>query len=147
MRFKWMLCAALGASSILAYAGEPKAYQTGELLEMNSVQCGAAEKGIDNSTGQVRDTDVRSKEAQLGVCQEYVLTTERVVYRIHSVDEKNSLLLPVGDRVQFRIQKNKLLVRVVNLSNKELEYEVVSITPRTENSNADAIPLRLNHLQ
>ena len=146
MRLKWMLCAALGASSILAYAKNPKAYQTGELLEMNTVQCRAAEKGSD-SADQVLYQNAETNDKQQGLCQEYVLTTERVVYRIDSIDGKNTLLLPVGQRAQFRIQKNKMLVRVADLSNKELEYEVVSITPRTENSSADAIPLRLNHLQ
>jgi hypothetical protein len=34
-----------------------------------------------------------------------------------------------------------------NLNNKEREYVVVSMTPRSDSTAADATPSRLNHLQ
>jgi hypothetical protein len=80
------------------------------------------------------------------LCQEYVVQTDQVVYRIRPRDDKHPVLLPVGQNAQFRLEKNKMLLRVEGLDGKEREYVVVSIKPRGD-STADASPARLNHLQ
>jgi hypothetical protein len=67
-------------------------------------------------------------------------------YRIRPRDAKHPVLLPVGERAQFRLDKDKMLLRVEDLDSKEREYIVVSMTPRGD-STADASPARLNHLQ
>jgi hypothetical protein len=133
MRSKWMLCAVLAVASI-AYAKDPKAYQSGKLVQMDSVQCGTAEK------------DGKSKKTQDLLCQEYVVESDRVNYRIRPRDEKHPALLPVGERAEFRLEKDKMVLRMED-SNKEHEYTVVSMTPRTDSSAADATPARVNHLQ
>ncbi|HKI00253.1 MAG TPA: hypothetical protein VJ999_14215 [Candidatus Sulfotelmatobacter sp.] len=134
MRSKGMLCAVvvLGLASA-GYAKEPKAYQSGKLLQMDSVQCGTAENG--------------KKKTQELLCQEYVVQAERVIYRIRPRDEKHPVLLPVGGQAQFRLEKDKMLLRVQDLDDKEREFVVVSMTPRSDASTADATPARLNHLQ
>ena len=40
------------------------------------------------------------------------------------------VLLPVGQKAQFRIQKDKMLLQVEDVDSKEREYSVVSMTPR-----------------
>ena len=134
MRSKWMLCTVLALTSA-AYAKDPKAYQSGKLVQMDSVQCGTAEK------------DGKSKKTHELLCQEYVLESEHVAYRIRPRDEKHPVLLPISDRAQFRIEKDKILLRVEDADNKEHEYTVVSMTPRTDSNAADAAPARVNHLQ
>lgn len=126
MRSKSLMLALLlfGAA---AYAEEPKAYQSGELLQMDSVRCGG-------------------EKTQELLCQEYQLQTDKVVYRIRAREMKRSVLLPVGERAQFRFAKEKMLLRVDAVDGKEREYVVVSMKPRS-NSTADASPVRLNHLQ
>jgi hypothetical protein len=146
MRFKWMLCVVLGLASA-AYAKDPKAYQTGKLLQMDSVQCGMAEKEAKSFAGEMLGTDSGSKKTHELLCQEYVVQSERVIYRIRPRDEKHPVLLPVGEQAQFRLQKDKMLLRVEDLDSKEREYIVVSMTPRSDASSADATPSRLNHLQ
>jgi hypothetical protein len=136
----------LGLASA-AYAKEPKPYQTGKLLQMDSVQCGMAEKDAKSFAGEMLGTDSGSKKTHELLCQDYVLQAERVIYRIRPRDEKHPVLLPVGERAQFRLQKDKMLLRVEDLDSKEREYIVVSMTPRTDSSTADATPSRLNHLQ
>src|SRR5579863_7528131 len=145
MRSKLTLCLVLALAST-AYAKDPKAYQTGKLLQMDSVSCGVAEKDGKSFAGEVLGTDSGSKKTQEVLCQEYVLQTERVIFRIRPRDEKHPVLLPVGDQAQFRLQKDKMLLRVEDLDNKEREYIVVSMTPRGD-SSADASPGRVNHLQ
>src|SRR5579863_8233606 len=146
MRAKWMLCVVVGLASA-AFAKEPKSYQTGKLMQMDSVQCGSAEKDSTSFAGEVLGTDSGHKKTEQVLCQEYVLQAERVIYRIRPHDEKHPVLLPVGDQAQFRLEKDKMLLRVIDLDNKEREYIVVSIMPRSDASTADAVPARLNHLQ
>jgi len=146
MRSKWMLCVVLGLASA-AVAKDPKPYQTGKLLQMDSVQCGMAEKDAKNFAGEMLGTDSGSKKTQEVLCQEYVLQAERVIYRIRPRDEKHPVLLPVGEQAQFRLQKDKMLLLVEDLDSKEREYIVVSMTPRSDSTSADASPSRVNHLQ
>ena len=146
MRSKWMMCVILGLAAA-AYAKEPKPYQTGKLLQMDSVLCGTAEKDAKSFAGEMLGTDSGSKKTQEVLCQEYVLQAARVIYRIRPRDEKHPVLLPVGEQAQFRLQKDKMLLRVEDLDSKEREYIVVSMMPRADSSTADAAPSRLNHLQ
>ena len=129
-----------------AYAKEPKAYQSGKLLQMDSVKCGMDEKDAKSFAGEMIGTDSGHKKTQELLCQEYLLQTDKMVYRIRPKDEKHPALLPVGERAQFRLEKDKLLLRVEDLDNKEREYIVVSMTPRAD-STADARPVQLKHAQ
>lgn len=146
MRSKLILCIALGVVSA-AFAKEPKPYQTGKLLQMDSVPCGTAEKDAKSFAGEMLGTDSGNKKTQEVLCQEYVLQTERVIYRIRPRDEKHPALLPIGEQAQFRMQKDKMLLRVEDLDSKEREYIVVSMTPRSDSSTADGSSAHINHLQ
>jgi hypothetical protein len=141
-----MLCVVLGLASA-AYAKEPKPFQTGKLLQMDSVQCGMSEKDAKSFAGEMLGTDSGHKKTEEVLCQEYVLQAERVIYRIRPRDEKHPVLLPVGDQAQFRLEKDKMVLRVEDLDNKDREYIVVSMTPRSDASTADASSTRPNHLQ
>ncbi|HTW59705.1 MAG TPA: hypothetical protein VMD99_16370 [Terriglobales bacterium] len=146
MRSRLMLCVVLALASA-AYAKEPKPYQTGKLVKMDSVRCGTAEKDANSLAGEMLGTDSGSKKTQELLCQEYVLQGERAVYRIRPRDEKHAVLLPVGDLAQFRLEKDKMILHVEDLDNKDRDYIVVSMTPRSDESTADAAPVHPNHLQ
>src|SRR5205807_10255682 len=145
MRSKILVTAIL--LTAVCYAKEPKHYQTGTLLQMDSVACGVDEKDGKSLAGEMLGTDSGSKKTHELLCQEYLLQSEHVIYRIRPRDEKHPVLLPVGEQAQFRIQKDKMLLRVEDLDSKEREYIVVSMTPRSDSSTADAAPARANHLQ
>ncbi len=117
-----------------AYAKELKAYQDGKLLQMDSVQCGTDTK------------DAKKGKTHELLCQEYVVQTDQVLYRVRPKDDKHSTLLPIGQKAQFRLEKNRMLLRVEGADGKEREYMIMSIKPRGDNS-ADASPAHLNHLQ
>lgn len=146
MRSKLVLCAVVALTSTV-FAKDPKPYQTGKLLQMDSVQCGMAEKDAKSFAGEMLGTDSGNKKTQEVLCQEYVLQAQRVIYRIRPRDEKHPVLLPVGEQAQFRLQKDKMLLRVEDLDSKEREYIVVSMTPRSDSDTADARPADVNHLQ
>src|SRR5712691_4849401 len=128
MRFKVFMAAVLLVS--LAHAKEPKHYQSGVLLQMDSVECGYDENSGKSFAGEVLGTDSAHKKTHQLLCQEYLLQNDRVIYRIRPRDEKHPVLLPVGEKAQFRIQKDKMLLLVEDGDNKEREYNVVSMTPR-----------------
>jgi hypothetical protein len=113
-------------------AKDKPAYEKGVLLQMDSTSCGYAEKGSKTLAGEILGTDGEHKKTQQVLCQEYTLQTERVTYRIRPKDDKHPALLPIGETAEFRIHKDKLLLRVVETEDKEREYIVVSMTPRTD---------------
>jgi hypothetical protein len=143
-RSKVMLCAVLGLATA-AYAKDPKPYQSGKLLQMDSVACGTAEKDNQSLAGEMLGTNSGSKKMQQLLCQEYVLQGEKVVYHIRPRDEKHPMLLAIGGQVQFRIEKDKLKMRMED-STKEFEYIVVSMAARTDSTAASAAGTP-NHLQ
>ena len=122
-----LLCAALPAQ-----AKDKPAYEKGTLVQMESTSCGYSEKDGKTLKGEILGTDGQHKKTQEVLCQEYVLQSDRITYRIRPKDDKHPVLLPIGEAAQFRIHKDKLLLRVPETDDKEREYVVVSMTPRTE---------------
>ena len=88
--------------------------------------------------GEILGTDGEHKRTQQVLCQEYVLQAERVIYRIRPRDEKHPVLLPIGETAEYRIEKDKLVLRVPEFNDKEHEYSVISITPRVDVHDARA---------
>lgn len=116
----------------LAQAKEPKRFQSGTLMQMDSVQCGVDENGGKSITGELIGTDSGHKKTHELLCQEYVLQAEHVIYRIRPKDQKHPALLPVGEKAQFRMDKDKMVLRVEDLDDKDRDYIVVSMTPRQD---------------
>jgi len=116
--------------SSLMYAKDRPAAQSGALLQMDSVECGMDQKGGKTFAGEVLGTDAAHQKVHTLLCQEYILQTERIIYRIRPKDDKHPVLLPVGERAQFRMDKDHMRLRVEDLDDKERDYIVVSMTPR-----------------
>jgi len=107
-------------------------YQKGVLLRMDSTSCGMQEKGSKTVAGEILGTDGQHKKTQELLCQEYMLQSDRIVYRIRPKDDKHPVLLPIGETAHFRLHKDKLILRVPEADGKEREYVVVSMTPRQD---------------
>src|ERR1700739_4282489 len=122
----------------VAYAKDVKPRQSGKLLQMESVACGVDENSGKSFAGELIGPDSAHKKTHELLCQEYVLQTERVIYRIRPRDEKHPVLLPVGEQAQFRMQKDKMILRVEDLDDKDREYTVVSMTPREDGPSEKA---------
>lgn len=113
-------------------------YEKGTLVRMESTSCGMREKGAKTVAGEILGTDSQNKKTEEVLCQEYVLQTDKITYRIRPKDEKHAALLPIGETAQFRIQKDKLILSVPEADGKEREYLVVSMTPREDASKQAA---------
>jgi len=110
--------------------------QSGTLLQMDSVECGTDQKSAKSFAGEMIGTDNAHQKTHMLLCQEYLLQTDRIIYRIRPKDDKHPVLLPVGERAQFHIDKDKMKLRVEDLDSKERDYIVVSMTPRAESTQA-----------
>ena len=123
----------------LAYAKDHNVNQSGTLLQMDSVDCGAEQKGGKTLTGEMLGTDSAHQKTHVLLCQEYLLQTDRVIFRIRPRDEKHPVLLPVGVKAQFHLDKDKMKLRVEDLDDKEREYTVVSMTPRQSDPQSASV--------
>ena len=120
-------------------AKDRPAYERGVLLQMDSTHCGYAEKDGKTVAGEIFGTDGQHKNTQEVLCQDYILKSDRLIYRIRPKDDKHPSLLPVGETAEFRIHKDKMVLRVPESDGKEREYIVVSMTQR-----ADAVEARVS---
>ena len=118
-----------------AQAKNTKIHQTGTLIQMDSVQCGFDENSGKSITGELLGTDSAHKKTHTLLCQEYILQSDRITYRIRPRDEKHPVLLPVGQYAEFRMDKDKMKLLVEGLDAKEREYVVVSMMPHEEDSS------------
>mgnify|MGYP001302932020 CR=1 FL=1 len=130
-------------ASARAHAKNQRAYESGTLLQMDSVECGTDQKGGKSFAGEVLGTDSAHQKTHMLLCQEYLMQTDRIIYRIRPKDDKHPVLLPVGEKAQFRMDKDKMKLRVEDLDDKERDYIVVSMTPRQDHTQA--ADNKLNH--
>jgi hypothetical protein len=133
MKRELALAALLLAS--VAQAQEPKKYRTGQLLQMESLQC---------TVFETSGAGARSNDAAM--CQEYVVQGDDVLFHLRAKDVKRPVLLPIGKEVSYRIEEDRFFLRFASNDRKEHEYEVVSMEPRTK-SDAAVQAMKLNHLQ
>jgi hypothetical protein len=121
----------------VAFAKDRPVAQSGTLLQMDSVDCGTDQKSGKTFAGEMLGTDAAHQKMHTLLCQEYLLQTDRILYRIRPKDDKHPVLLPVGERAQFRMDKDHMRLRVEDLDDKERDYIVVSMTPRGDATQAD----------
>jgi hypothetical protein len=129
---KTIFMAVLLLAPLCLQAKDKPVYEKGELVQMDSTSCGYAEKDGKTLAGEIFGTDGQHKKTQETLCQEYVLRSQRITYRIRPKDDKHPTLLPIGETAEFRVHKDKLLLRVPEADGKEREYIVLSMTPRTD---------------
>ena len=131
-----ILTVALIAS--VAQAKKPRHYQSGKLVKMESVKCGTDAKDAKSFAGEIIGTDSQHMKTKELLCQQYVLETDSVIYTIQPKDDKHPALLPIGEQAQFRLEKDKIALRVEDGDDKEREYFVVSMTPNNGSAQSAA---------
>jgi hypothetical protein len=139
MKGKILVVAMLMAAASAAQAKDSHEYMKGVLTQMESSACGTAEKGSKTIAGEVLGTDDQHKTTQQVLCPEYVLQGEHTIYRIRPKDDKHPVLLPIGETAEFRIDKDKLILKVPEADGREREYTVVSMTARADNGDNKAV--------
>lgn len=136
MRLNYLLAFALVVT--VAQAKEPKHYQSGKLLKMQSVSCGLDEKDGNSIASEVIGTDSTHRKTKDLLCQQYVLEADNLVYTVQPKDDKHPALLPIGGKAQFRLTKDKMMLRVEDMDDKERQYIVVSVVPKNSANAANS---------
>lgn len=116
--------------AVCAQAKEPKHYQTGKVLKMESVKCGVDQKSGESLAGELIGTDASHMKSRELLCPQYAIATDKLIYTVQPKDDKHPVLLPIGEQAQFRLEKDKMLLRVEDMDDKERQYIVVSIVPK-----------------
>jgi len=131
-----LVIAVLLLLSSLALGQEAKKYHSGQLLQMESLQC------------TVFENMTRSSDApDTTLCQEYVLRGDNVLFHLRAKDTKHPVLLPVGKDVGYRIEEDRFYLHVAAGDKKEHEYLVVSMEPRDKSDAVVQTAMKINHLQ
>jgi hypothetical protein len=113
-----------------AFAQGTAKYHAGKLLQMESVQCVVSAPDPATPTSKP--------------CQEYVLEGEGVLFHLHAPRGEESLLLPVGKAVQYRVQEGHFYLR---LNGHDREFSVVAMEPRESGQAPVHSAKTINHLQ
>jgi len=129
------LVLAVSLLSLMAQAQAPKKYHSGQLLQMESLQCTVYE----NPSPDPHATDAVT-------CQEYVLRGEDVLFHLRAKDLKHPILLPIGKEVTYRTEEDRFFVKL-NGDRREHEYQVVSMEQREKADATVQSVLKINHLQ
>jgi len=99
----------------------------GVLLRMESVPCGMVQaSGFSKALlGAPEPAPVQDDR----LCQEYVLRSEALYYRIRSRDRKHPVLLPIGEQAQFHLHRDRMLLQIEDFDSKTYEFSVLAIVP------------------
>jgi len=120
-------------SAIPANAGGDKKKPERAMLEkMESVPCGAKEKGVTGlgtPWGSAGITHVNNDEK---LCPQYMVITDDMEYHIRPTETKHPVVLPVGHEIVFKIKKDRMILKVADGNQKSMTYIVVAMKPTTE---------------
>jgi hypothetical protein len=117
-----------------------KKQQTRALLErMESVPCGAKQRGVSGVGSVWASIGVTKMSSDEKLCPQYVLRTDDMDYEIRPLDKKHPEVLPVGQEVIYKLKKDRMTVKLVDgPDNKARTYQVVAMVPNQENSAQNA---------
>jgi hypothetical protein len=106
------------------------------LEKMEAVPCGSKEKGLSGLGSLWASAGITHVNSDEKLCPQYMLRTDDMEYHIRPTDRKHPVLLPVGHEVVFRINKDRMFVKVPDSDQKMRTYQVVSMEPTTSDTEA-----------
>lgn len=122
--------------SSMAVAGDKKG-QRGMLESMQAIPCGAKQKGVNGLGSLWASVGVESVNSHEQLCPQYLLRTDSMDYHIRPMDLKHAVVLPVGREAQFKIKKDRMLLKIPDGDKKERAYQVVSMQPPNPDSKVE----------
>jgi hypothetical protein len=138
MRIKSAVTVTLALACIFpmtASAKKKKVQPRGMLESMQSVPCGAKQRGlagVGSIWASVGVTHVNSTEK---LCPQYLVRTDDMDYEIRPKDMKHPEMLPIGQEVEIKLKKDHMDVKLPD-GGKTLSYIVVSMQPASQGGDA-----------
>lgn len=121
MKFACWMCLFMGISTANAAAQE-RLYQQGAVVRMRTTDCIAPSHRVLSALSGAPPTTT-------GLCSEYTLVAESVVYVI--LGKSSGQLIPLADNLRFRIKKSELLVHIDG-EKRESGFLVTEMQMRTD---------------
>jgi hypothetical protein len=122
--------------------GKDKKGQRGMLESMQAIPCGAKQKGVNGLGSLWASVGVESVNSHEQLCPQYLLRTDEMDYHIRPMDLKHAVVLPVGHEAQFKIKKDRMLLRIPDGDKKERSYQVVAMQPPNTDSKVEGSAYR-----
>lgn len=116
-----------------------KSSQVGMLESMQSIPCGAKERGLTGLGAMVGSIGVTHVNSDEKLCPQYLLRTDDMDYHIRPLDKKHSVVLSVGHEAEFKLKKDRMFLRVVDSDKKAQPYQIVAMQP-TNQTNSRTYP-------
>jgi hypothetical protein len=107
-----------------------------------SQRCGAKQKGVNGLGSLWASVGVESVHSHEKLCPQYLLRTDEMDYHIRPMDLKHAVVLPVGKEAQFKIKKDRMLLKIPDRDKKERSYQVVSMQPPNSDSKIEGSAYR-----
>jgi len=121
-----LLCVALAGSAV---GEKKKVAKRGMLESMQSVPCGAKERGLTGLGSVFGSVGVQHVNSHEQLCPQYLLRTDEMDYHIRPKDTKHAAVLPVGHEAEFKVKKDRMYLKMVDGDKKSTEFEVVAMQP------------------
>ena len=128
----------LALSSIAVGHDKKKVAQRGMLESMQSVPCGAKERGLTGVGSVFGSVGVQHVNSQEQLCPQYLLRTDDMEYHIRPLDKKHAAVLPVGREAVFKVKKDRMFLRLADDDKKANPYQVVAMQPTNAESKVDS---------
>ena len=120
-------------SAIPANAGgEKKKGERAMVEKMESVPCGAKEKGVTGLGTVWASAGITHVNNDEKLCPQYMVITDQMEYHIRPTDTKHPPVLPVGHEIVFKIKKDHMILKAADGDNKQMTYLVVAMKPSSE---------------
>jgi hypothetical protein len=112
------------------FAGDKKKHPNRAMIEkMEAVPCGANERGLTGLGSIWASVGVTHVNSDEKLCPQYLLRTDDMEYHVRPLDHKHPVLLPIGQEGEFKVDKDKIDMRVVDGDHKMRHYQVVAMKP------------------
>jgi hypothetical protein len=131
----------LAFSSVGECKDKKKPAQRGMLESMQSVPCGAKERGLTGLGSVFGSVGVQHVDSNEKLCPQYLFRTDDMDYHIRPIDVKHAALLPVGHEAEYKIKKNRLFLKAEEGDKgdkKTRVYQVVAMQPTSPTSETNA---------
>jgi hypothetical protein len=118
------------ALAVPAVAGKKKQAERGMIEKMEAVPCGAKQKGITGLGSVFASAGIEHVNSDEKLCPQYLLRSDEMEYHIRPMDKKHPVILPVGQEGEFRIDKDRLFLKVSQGGDRKTRpYQVVAMKP------------------
>jgi hypothetical protein len=134
----------LAASSIAEGKDKKKQAPRGMVESMQAVPCGAKQRGLTGLGSIFGSIGVEHVNAHEQLCPQYLFRTDDMEYHIRPLDLKHAVLLPVGQEGEYKLKKDRLVLKVPDgdKKGKAREYQVVAMQPMNAESKAESSAYR-----